>query len=82
MYRGTSSSNINQIPTFKEFVTFIINTTSPNINIWEKRKSATDRHWIPYYVNCAPCDVKYDVIATIPDTLSFDNRYKLCAILI
>ncbi|KAL2747196.1 carbohydrate sulfotransferase 11-like isoform X1 [Vespula maculifrons] len=54
-------------PTWREFVEYLINTDLANYS---------DDHWIPYYLYCTPCLVKYDIIAKV-ETLSRDQIYAL-----
>ncbi|XP_014613634.1 PREDICTED: carbohydrate sulfotransferase 11-like [Polistes canadensis] len=54
-------------PTWREFVDYLINTDLA---------SYADDHWIPYYLYCTPCLIKYDIIAKV-ETLSRDQIYAL-----
>lgn len=46
-------------PTFREFVDYLIETDLGSYG---------DDHWMPYYLFCTPCLVKYDIIAKVPKT--------------
>jgi len=48
-------------PTFREFVDYMIETDLGSYG---------DDHWMPYYLFCTPCLVKYDIIAKVSKTLS------------
>ena len=39
-----------------------------------KRDHRQDRHWFHYYANCAPCDITYDIVATM-ETIHEDTRW-------
>ncbi|KAK2580455.1 hypothetical protein KPH14_006197 [Odynerus spinipes] len=54
-------------PTFREFVEYLINTDLGSYG---------DDHWMPYYLYCTPCLVRYDIIAKV-ETLSRDQIYAL-----
>lgn len=43
-------------PTFREFVHYLIDTDLASYG---------DDHWMPYYLFCTPCLVKYDIIAKV-----------------
>lgn len=73
-YRTTPSANATRAPSFEEFVRFLVEQTSSSDGVWKKLETRTDRHWFPYYANCFPCDLDYDVIATM-ETIHEDTRY-------
>ncbi|XP_047496515.1 carbohydrate sulfotransferase 11-like [Penaeus chinensis] len=73
-YRVTPRNNATRQPTFEEFVKFLVEHTSSSDSVWKKLEMRTDRHWFPYYANCFPCDIDYDVIATM-ETIHEDTRY-------
>ncbi|XP_020295112.1 carbohydrate sulfotransferase 11-like [Pseudomyrmex gracilis] len=54
-------------PTFREFVDYVIDTDLGNYG---------DDHWMPYYLFCTPCLVKYDIIAKV-ETLWRDQVYAI-----
>jgi len=43
-------------PTFREFVNYVIDTDLGSYG---------DDHWMPYYLFCTPCLVKYDIITKV-----------------
>jgi len=61
-------------PTFREFVDYMIETDLGSYG---------DDHWMPYYLFCTPCLVKYDIIAKVSETaiiivsLTFRVKYLL-----
>ncbi|KAK4290810.1 hypothetical protein Pmani_036324, partial [Petrolisthes manimaculis] len=76
-YRPASSSNNDDdspVPSFKEFVEFLVDFSTPSDNVQDKRNNRTDRHWFQYYANCAVCDIHYDVIGKM-ETVHEDTRY-------
>ncbi|XP_063588291.1 carbohydrate sulfotransferase 11-like [Penaeus indicus] len=73
-YRVSPRNNATRQPTFEEFVKFLVEHTSSSDSVWKKLETRTDRHWFPYYANCFPCDIDYDVIATM-ETIHEDTRY-------
>ncbi|XP_071547462.1 carbohydrate sulfotransferase 11-like isoform X2 [Panulirus ornatus] len=75
-YRPRNSSLTSKHPSFEEFVQFLVEFTPIDDDIRVKKANRTDRHWLPYYVNCAPCDIHYDVIATL-ESAKEDTRYLL-----
>ncbi|XP_049794372.1 carbohydrate sulfotransferase 8-like isoform X1 [Schistocerca nitens] len=54
-------------PTFEEFVRYLLDT---DLSQW------ADDHWIPYYLYCTPCLLKYDVVAKV-ETLVRDQEFAL-----
>ncbi|XP_014468481.1 PREDICTED: carbohydrate sulfotransferase 11-like [Dinoponera quadriceps] len=54
-------------PTFREFVNYIIDTDLGSYG---------DDHWMPYYLFCTPCLVRYDIIAKV-ETLWRDQVYAI-----
>ncbi|XP_043215528.1 carbohydrate sulfotransferase 11-like isoform X3 [Amphibalanus amphitrite] len=54
-------------PTFAEFVQYLIDTDLANY---------ADDHWIPYYLFCTPCNVRYHAVAKF-ETLRQDQEYIL-----
>ncbi|XP_037068282.1 carbohydrate sulfotransferase 11-like [Pollicipes pollicipes] len=54
-------------PTFAEFVQYLIDTDLANYS---------DDHWIPYYLYCTPCSVRYHAVAKF-ETLREDQEYVL-----
>ena len=63
-YRKTTptDSKYEKAPTFREFVEYIVEQPIRKFNI----------HWMPMYLQCVPCHIKYDVIARL-DTLDKDS---------
>ncbi|RZF40956.1 hypothetical protein LSTR_LSTR013211 [Laodelphax striatellus] len=57
-------------PTFLEFVRYLISTDL---------LSYADDHWIPYYLFCTPCLLKYDLIAKV-ETFFRDQIYIIRAL--
>merc|ERR1712181_149484 len=53
-------------PTWREFVTYLLNTPVTKF----------DEHWMPIWMLCSPCIVKYDVIAKM-ETFSEDTQFTL-----
>ncbi|XP_018314956.1 carbohydrate sulfotransferase 11 [Mycetomoellerius zeteki] len=54
-------------PTFREFVEYMIKTDLGSYG---------DDHWMPYYLFCTPCLVKYDIIAKV-ESLWRDQVYAI-----
>ncbi|KYN37364.1 Carbohydrate sulfotransferase 8 [Trachymyrmex septentrionalis] len=54
-------------PTFREFVEYMIETDLGSYG---------DDHWMPYYLFCTPCLVKYDIIAKV-ESLWRDQVYAI-----
>ncbi|XP_011701472.1 PREDICTED: carbohydrate sulfotransferase 11-like [Wasmannia auropunctata] len=54
-------------PTFREFVDYMIETDLGSYG---------DDHWMPYYLFCTPCLVKYDIIAKV-ESLWRDQVYAI-----
>ena len=72
-YRKTPRPGI--IPTFKEFVQYLVGELSPSPNSMKKRKpNSIDNHWTPVWLNCSPCSEKYDVIVKM-ETIDRDTWY-------
>lgn len=53
-------------PTWREFVTYLLDTPVTKF----------DEHWMPIWMLCSPCIVRYDVIAKM-ETFSEDTQYTL-----
>ncbi|XP_050731575.1 carbohydrate sulfotransferase 10-like [Eriocheir sinensis] len=72
---NSSSSTSPLHPTFVEFVRFLIAKTPPGDDVTTKRlRGSKNVHWAPFHVNCAPCDIDYDVILNM-ETINEDTRY-------
>ena len=56
----------NKVPTFSEFVSYLLDTEVEDYN----------EHWLPYYLLCTPCHLNYTVIAKTED-IKEDSRYIL-----
>jgi len=67
-YRDKTDGNLTGVmePTWKEFVTYLLNTPVTKY----------DEHWIPIWMLCSPCIVRYDVIAKM-ETFSEDTQFTL-----
>ena len=63
-YRKTvpSDPKYSTAPTFREFIEYVVDLP---INKLES-------HWIPMYIQCLPCHIKYTIIARL-DTLNEDS---------
>ena len=59
----TCSFRFKKVPTFSEFVDFLLSTEVETYN----------EHWLPYYLLCTPCHLNYTVIAKTED-ISDDSR--------
>lgn len=53
-------------PTFREFVTFLVNSYKNNQHF--------DEHWTPIYTFCTPCSINYTLIAKV-ETFRRDSEY-------
>lgn len=53
-------------PTFKEFITFLIDSHKNGRNF--------DEHWTPIYSFCTPCSINYTLIAKV-ETFQRDTEY-------
>ena len=53
-----------KVPTFKEFVSYLLETTFSKFN----------EHWLPYFLLCTPCHVRYNVIGKT-ETINEDSSY-------
>ncbi|XP_063879621.1 carbohydrate sulfotransferase 13-like isoform X2 [Scylla paramamosain] len=74
IYRPRSSPLTSKIPTFEEFVKFLISDIPLKDDIKKKHRGVQNIHWMPFYANCAPCDIHYDVILNM-ETIEDDTRY-------
>jgi len=71
-------------PTFREFVAYLIKEDAIRYLFqqeifkifFKKLFSRFDDHWIPFYLFCTPCLVRYDVIAHV-ETLLRDQIYMI-----
>ncbi|XP_064117805.1 carbohydrate sulfotransferase 11-like [Macrobrachium nipponense] len=73
-YRKETSELNQRQPSFEEFVLFLVEHTPRADDIRAKRDHRSDRHWFHYYANCAPCDIPYDIVATM-ESVHEDTRY-------
>ncbi|KAF2367590.1 Sulfotransferase [Trinorchestia longiramus] len=62
--------------TFKSFIEFVVRTVPASTAADIKTFSLFDRHWRPYYLNCAVCDIDYDYIVKM-ETWDEDIKYIL-----
>ena len=62
----TFSFRHQKVPTFPEFVDYVLNTDVEEYN----------EHWVPYYLLCTPCHLNYTIIAKT-ETIADDSRYIL-----
>ncbi|XP_050720141.1 carbohydrate sulfotransferase 11-like [Eriocheir sinensis] len=62
--RHPQSKQYEDVPTFGEFVDYLIATP-----VWKYNE-----HWLPYYLTCTPCHYRYDIIMHL-DSLSQDGKY-------
>merc|ERR1711971_1382315 len=60
--KNSTEENLGREPTWREFVTYLLNTPVTKF----------DEHWMPIWMLCSPCIVKYDVIAKM-ETFSEDT---------
>jgi len=61
-----NNTGLGREPTWREFITYILNTPLTKF----------DEHWMPIWMLCSPCIVRYDVIAKM-ETFSEDTQYTL-----
>jgi len=59
-----SDSVYGTIPTFGEFVSYLVATEATNYNI----------HWLPVHILCRPCNLHYTIIAKT-ETIDRDSRF-------
>ncbi|KAG7174844.1 Carbohydrate sulfotransferase 10-like 4 [Homarus americanus] len=82
-YSHQESGQTFRAPSFEEFVRYLVDSTPVEDDVRVKKKHRTNRHWFPYYANCAPCDIQYNVIATMDTklptnlTLALHQRYRI-----
>lgn len=76
---ATNSSRSPNIPTFQEFARYLVDVIP--LNPHPKEVKFMDRHWKPFYLNCAPCNIDYDLILKLEtineDTMYVSQRYHL-----
>jgi len=67
-YRRKSNANVTfgLEPTWKEFITYIINTDPAKF----------DEHWMPIWMLCSSCIIRYNVIAKM-ETFAEDTQFIL-----
>ena len=63
--KSTSAAARNSSLTFPKFISYLLDSSSPD-----------NRHWKSVYESCFPCDVKYNVIGKF-ETLERDANYIL-----
>jgi len=67
-YRDRTDTNLTGVPepTWREFITYLLNTPVTKY----------DEHWMPIWMLCSPCVIRYDVIAKM-ETFSEDTQLTL-----
>jgi len=67
-YRDKAATNLTRVlePTWREFVTYILNTPVTKF----------DEHWMPMWMLCSPCIIRYDAISKM-ETFSEDTQFIL-----
>lgn len=67
-FRDKTDTNLTGIiePTWREFVTYILNTPVTKF----------DEHWMPIWMLCSPCIIRYDAISKM-ETFSEDTQFIL-----
>jgi len=67
-YRDKSDRNLTNVlePTWREFVEYIITTPANKF----------DEHWMPIWMLCSPCIVRYNVISKM-ETFAEDTQFTL-----
>ena len=78
-----TEAKYKKAPTFKEFVSFLVDTTVDPVEIMMRQicialcqVSEYDPHWRPMYMQCLPCHISYSVIARM-ESLARDSQYVL-----
>ncbi|XP_045109642.1 carbohydrate sulfotransferase 8-like isoform X2 [Portunus trituberculatus] len=72
-YRPQSSSLTSEISSFEEFVKYLVEDIPINDDIQRKYHNTQDIHWMPFYANCAPCNIHYDAILNM-ESIGDDTR--------
>lgn len=62
--RHPQSKQYEDVPTFAEFVDYLIATP-----VWEYNE-----HWLPYYMTCTPCHYRHDIIMYL-DSIAKEGKY-------
>ncbi|XP_045112573.1 carbohydrate sulfotransferase 10-like [Portunus trituberculatus] len=62
--RHPKPQRYQDVPTFREFVEYLIVTP-----VWEYNE-----HWRPYYMTCAPCHQRYSIIMKL-DSIELESNY-------
>jgi len=67
-FRSKKNKNLTNVlePTWREFITYILNTPVTKY----------DEHWMPIWMLCSPCIIRYDVISKM-ETFSEDTQFIL-----
>jgi len=67
-YRDKKDRNLTNVlePTWREFITYILNTPATKY----------DEHWMPIWMLCSPCIIRYDVISKM-ETFAEDTQFIL-----
>ncbi len=66
--RQPQSKESKDVPTFEEFVEYLIDTP-----VWKYNP-----HWLPYYMTCTPCHQRFDIIMHL-DSILVDGNYLVYA---
>lgn len=66
--RHPQSEEYQDVPTFEEFVEYLIATP-----VWKY-----NHHWIPYYMKCTLCHQRFTINMHL-DSILVDGRYLACA---
>ncbi|XP_063864710.1 carbohydrate sulfotransferase 11-like [Scylla paramamosain] len=62
--RHPQPQQYRDVPTFKEFVEYLVVTP-----VWKYNE-----HWRPYYLTCAPCHQRYSIIMKL-DSIELESNY-------
>lgn len=62
--RHPQSKQYEDVPTFAEFVDYLISTP-----VWKYNE-----HWLPYYMTCTPCHYRHDIIMYL-DSIAEEGKY-------
>jgi len=69
--RDNTPSPAGVEPTFREFVDYVIDTDLGSYG---------DDHWMPYYLYCTPCLVKYNIIANVSNIVTCTRNRHLSSV--
>lgn len=69
MFNNNNKLIINKVPTFIEFIKYLIKINKNNNNL------IIDEHFKTYFNDCSPCSIQYDYILKLDGSFNYEFNY-------